>query len=132
MKRVLINSLEPGRICDVVNVGSEFEVAETLSWIDAPDDVTTGHIIKEDGSFYLKTPLDDPHFIENGYKVARQIAYKSIGDQLDMIYREIQANGTISSDGAWAQHIQSVKAAIPKNDAAAVLDWYKQQAEANQ
>lgn len=131
MKRALINSLEPGRVCDVVDVGSEFDVTDTFSWIDAPDDVTTGHIVREDGSFYLRTPLDDPHFIENGYKVARQIGYKSIGDQLDMIYKEIQTNGTISTDGPWAQHIQSIKTAIPKDDPAAVLDWYRQQAEAN-
>lgn len=123
MKRALLNSLEPGRICDVVDVGNEFEVAETFTWIDAPDNVTTAHILKEDGSFYLRTPLDDPNFIENGYKVARQIAYKSVGDQLDMIFKEIQSTGTLSADGAWVQHIQAVKTAIPKDDPAAVIEW---------
>jgi hypothetical protein len=131
MKRALINSLEPGRICDIVDVGNEFEVAATLSWIDCPDDATTmdihdtesGEIVKFD---ILKTPG-----IENAYKVARTIGYKPIGDQLDMLFKELQATGTISADGPWASHVASIKAAIPKDDPAAVLEWNMQQAQNN-
>jgi hypothetical protein len=102
MKRALINSLEPGRICEIVEAGNEFEVAATLSWIDCPDDATTmdthdaetGEIVKFD---ILKTPG-----IENAYKVARTIGYKPIGDQLDMLFKELQATGTISAEGPWA------------------------------
>ena len=60
----------------------------------------------------------------NGYKVARTIAYGSVGDQLDLLYKEIQTTGTISATGTWAQHIANVKQTIPKDDPAAVLAWY--------
>jgi hypothetical protein len=124
MKRALLNTLEPGRICEVVDQGKEFEVAETFYWIDVPDHVTTSHRI-ENGSFVDFDPLQQQSFIENGYKVARQIAYKSTGEQLDMLYKEIQSTGTISSNGPWAQHITEVKQNIPKDDPAAVLEWVR-------
>jgi hypothetical protein len=124
MKRALLNSLEPGRICEVKNPGEEFEVADTFSWIDCPDDVTTHHTYNEEtGEFIPFDPLALPGFDENGYKIARMIGYKSIGDQLDMLYKEVTATGTISSTGPWAQHISAIKAAIPKDDPAAVLAW---------
>lgn len=124
MKRALLNSLEPGRICEVKNVGEEFEVAESLRWIDCPDDVTTQHTYNEEtGEFIPFDPLALGGFEENGYKIARMIGYKPIGDQLDMLYKEIVATGTISSDGPWAQHITAIKAAIPKDDPVAVMAW---------
>ena len=36
------------------------------------------------------------------------------------------ATGTISNTGPWATHISTVKAAIPKDDPAAVLEWNRQ------
>jgi hypothetical protein len=125
MKRALLHSLEPGRICDIVNPGSEFEVHANFSWIDVPDDTTFADRWDPETNTVIKfTPLADPAFVTNGYKVARTIAYGSVGDQLDLLYKEIQATGTISATGTWAQHIANVKQAIPKNDPAAVLAWY--------
>ena len=46
---------------------------------------------------------------ENGYKTARQEAYGSIADQLDMIYWDGK-NGTTT----FQNHIDAVKAAHPK------------------
>ena len=46
---------------------------------------------------------------ENGYKTARQEAYGSIQDQLDMIYWD-GVNGTT----LWADHIAQVKTDNPK------------------
>ena len=46
---------------------------------------------------------------ENGYKTARQEAYGSIADQLDMIYWDGK-NGTTT----FQDHIDAVKAAHPK------------------
>lgn len=127
MKRALINSLEPGRVCEVVEPGNEFEVADTFTWIDCPDDIVTSHTHNaETGEFTPFDILTLPGFAENGYKVARQIAYKSPGEQLDMLYKEIQATGVVSPDGPWATHVASVKAAIPKDDPAAVLAWNQQ------
>ena len=130
MKRALINSLEPGRVCEVVDIGNEFDVAADLSWIDCPDDTTTLH--KHDPETGEFTPFDiltSPGFAENAYKVARVIAYKSAGEQLDMLFKELQATGTVSSDGPWATHVATVKATIPKDDPAAVLAWNQKQAE---
>lgn len=124
MKRALLNSLEPGRVCEVKDAGEEFEVAESFQWIDCPDDTTTSHTYNtETGEFIPFNPLTLPGFAEHGYKIARMIGYKSIGEQLDMIYKEILATGTISADGQWVQHITSIKEAIPKDDPAAVLAW---------
>lgn len=129
MKRALINSLEPGRVCEVVDIGNEFDVAADLSWIDCPDDTTTLH--KHDPETGEFTPFDiltSPGFAENAYKVARVIAYKSAGEQLDMLFKELQATGAVSPDGPWATHIATVKATIPKDDPAAVLAWNHNQA----
>lgn len=123
MKRALINSLEPGRICEVVEIGNEFEVHSSFSWVDVPDDTSTADKINEDGSVTKLVPWEDPVFVENGYKVARQIAYKGIGEQLDMLYKELQNTGTISNVGPWASHIASVKSSIPKDDPQAVHEW---------
>jgi hypothetical protein len=124
MKRALLNSLEPGRVCEVVDPGKEFEVANTFTWIDCPNDTTTLHTYDADtGEFTPFNILNTPGFAEDGYKVARQIAYTRIGDQLDMLYKELQTTGTISNTGPWATHVAAVKATIPKDDPAAVLAW---------
>ena len=39
--------------------------------------------------------------------------YASIGDQLDMLYKDIVA-GTLTTSGTWATHIKAVKDAHPK------------------
>lgn len=124
MKRALINSLEPGRVCEIREVGEEFEVADTFSWIDCADDVTTSHKYdQESGEFKPFDIVSQPGFAEEGYKVARTIAYGPIGNQLDMLYKELKNTGTISPNGEWAQHVANVKVAIPKDDPAAVQAW---------
>lgn len=124
MKRALLHTLEPGRICDVVDTGAEFEVHPNFYWIDVPDDTTSSDRWDEETQTVKKwNPVTDPNFIENGYKVARGIMYGSLGDQLDMMYKEIQANGTLSPDGPWATHVANVKATLPKDDPQAIHDW---------
>lgn len=128
MKKALISNLEPGRVCDVVEVGQEFETTVDFYWVDCPDDTLTSHTYnQETGEFKAFNVLEQEDFIRDGYKVARAIAYGSIGNQLDMIYKEIAATGTVSADGAWATMVADVKATIPKDDPAAVLAWYEQQ-----
>ena len=39
--------------------------------------------------------------------------YAAIGDQLDMLYKDIVA-GTVTTSGTWATHIKAVKDANPK------------------
>jgi hypothetical protein len=119
----LIHTSEPGRICDIVEAGNEFEVHEAFYWVDVPDGTTTSDTYNEDGTITKFDVLAQPGFAEHAYKVARAIAYTDIGNQLDMLFKEIQATGTISNSGPWATHIASVKAAIPKDDPTAVLAW---------
>ena len=131
MKRALIHSAEIGRVCDVVEIGSEFEVSSEFTWIDCPDDTITSHTYDAGTqTFKAFDILSMPGFAENAYKVARSIAYTDIGNQLDMLYKEIQATGTISNVGPWSTHISAVKLAIPKDDPAAVLAWNIAQAQA--
>ena len=49
---------------------------------------------------------------KNAYKDQRVSAYKSITEQLDMMYWD-RVNGT----STWKEHIDAVKAAHPKGDA---------------
>ena len=123
MKRALIHLPEPGRICEVVEIGQEFEVHNNFQWVDVPDDTTIADTYLEGGTIQKFDPTTLPGFVENGYRVARSIAYKSIGDQLDMLFKEIQTTGTISNTGPWATHIASVKAEIPKDNPQAVHEW---------
>lgn len=123
MLKALLHTNEPGRICDIVEPGNEFEVHSNFFWVDVPDGTTTTDTYNEDGSISKFDPLSQPGFAENAYLVARGIAYKSIGDQLDMLYKEVVATGTISNTGPWATHITNVKTSIPKDDLQAVHEW---------
>lgn len=121
--RALLHSSEPGRICDLRPIGEEFEVHEAFSWVDVPDDTTTQDTYNEDGTITKFDITAQPGFAENAYKVARTIAYTDIGNQLDMLFKELQATGTISNTGPWATHVAGVKATIPKDDPQAVHEW---------
>ena len=44
---------------------------------------------------------------------ARRVAYGEVGEQLDMIFHEVQESGSISASGPWASHISTVKSMIP-------------------
>ncbi len=56
----------------------------------------------------------DPEPAQPTWDILRRRAYGSYGDQLDMIYRQLKAAGL---EGEYTQHIEAVKAAIPKPDA---------------
>lgn len=133
MLRALLHIQEPGRICDIVQPGNEFEVHSNFTWIDVPDDTTTVDRYNETDGTIIKYDLaSDPVFAENAYKLARGIAYKSPGEQLDMLFHELITTGSISSTGTWVTHIAAVKAAIPKDDPVAVLAWNQAHLEAVQ
>lgn len=132
MKKALLHKLEPGRICEITDV--EFEVHENFYWVEVPDDTQTSDTYNEDGTITKFNPILQPGFAEHAYIVARGIGYGSLGNQLDMLFHELNSTGTISADGPWATHIASVKASIPKNDPEAVMAWnqaYWQSLQAN-
>ena len=124
MLKALLHTQEPGRICEVVEAGNEFEVHENFQWVDVPDGTTSLDKWDVDNNVVIKfDPIAVPGFAENAYRVARAIAYKSHGEQLDMLFHELTANGSITTDGAWYKHIQSVKQDIPKDDPQKVHEW---------
>jgi hypothetical protein len=128
MLSALIHSQEPGRICDIVPIGQEFEVHSNFSWVNVPDGTTT--LDSYDPATNTVTTFDiaqQPGFAENAYRVARTIEYGSIGDQLGMLHDELISTGTISPTGPWATMVSTAKANIPKNDPQAVQAWNQQQ-----
>ena len=94
-----------GFIEQIVEPGEEFEIyagsdAKTKWVLSASDDVTLDWIMKE-GVFVERTQ-------DTNYTIQRQVAYGSIGDQLDMLYKD-QINGTTT----FRDHIAAVKAGNP-------------------
>jgi hypothetical protein len=128
MLSALIHSIEPGRICDIVPVGQEFEVHPNFTWVQVPDGTTTADTyFTANATVVTWNPLNQPGFAENAYKLARAIEYGSLADQLDMIYHELNTTGTISNTGPWATRVTNTKASIPKDDPAAVMVWNQTQ-----
>jgi hypothetical protein len=114
MKRVLVDYM--GGICHIVvpggdereeavYVSSEFPVVEgpnaSSKWIDAPDEVDKFWRLEAGEWVDRSRPFTDP-------ERARVVAYGQIGNQLDMIYKDM-VNGTSN----WQEHIAKVKAEIP-------------------
>ena len=48
------------------------------------------------------------------YQRDRQQIYPSLGNQLDMLWHEINTSGSISTDGTWFNAIKDVKDTNPK------------------
>ena len=83
-----------------------FEVHPDFIWVDCPDETTVDyHYI--DGEFVKKV-------FEVNVDVERISAYKTVGEQLDMLWHELESNGTISDIGEWFTHIKNVKENFPK------------------
>ena len=56
------------------------------------------------------TKLETNHAV----KKKRRREYNSLGDQLDLLYKDIVA-GKLDTNGEWAKHIKAVKEANPKS-----------------
>jgi hypothetical protein len=48
------------------------------------------------------------------YQRDRQQNFPSIGNQLDMLWHELNTSGSISADGTWFNQIKSIKDEYPK------------------
>lgn len=114
MKRALIDGTN-NRVVQIAD--EDFETHGALFWVDCPDDC---------GTYYIYDPenltFEDPHAHSKDefgnpvepFSMQRMRAYPAIGDQLDLLFKEIRDTGTISPTGAWFNSIESVKLAIPK------------------
>lgn len=113
MKKVLIGY--QGWVSEIRNPGEEYEIYEgpgaNMAWVDAPDEITLDWTLEWSPSQKKMVWVErDGPYTDNS--VARKVAYGEIGDQLDLLYHELKTNGTITRDGAWYQHISTVKAMI--------------------
>ena len=110
MKKVLVGF--QGYIHEIKNPGEEFEIYEgpdaNMAWVDAPDNVQTDWTLEYSPSknemvwVERERPYTDPF-------IARKVAYGEVGEQLDMLYKDM-VNGTNS----WVEHIKTVKTTLPK------------------
>jgi len=57
--------------------------------------------------------LPDPNY-QIPYDAQRMHSYPTIGNQLDMLWHELNQSGSLSTNGEWFQSIQSVKDEFPK------------------
>jgi hypothetical protein len=113
MKKALVDVL--GYIKELHEPGKEFEIYEgpdaSMAWVDVPDDCTVYWtlewspasksmvLVKRDGPY--TNPL-----------VKRIVSYGEVGEQLDMIFKDIQDNNL--ENGRWINHIKTVKSTTPK------------------
>lgn len=112
MKRVLIDF--KGGVQAIANPGEEFDVFEgpgaTLKWVDCESDDVTPRWLMERGRWVQDWEvLPDP-------SMTRKFAYGEVGEQLDMIYKDMK-NGTTN----WVDHIDAIKAMIPSASSPEIL-----------
>lgn len=107
MKRVLVDYR--GLISEVVEIGSEFPVYNgedaTLKWVLCPDDEVTALWHLSEGQWV--SPEKKVDYDQN---MKRKIAYGDIGDQLDLLFKDIKSGHL--SDGEWVANVDRVKAEI--------------------
>jgi len=84
---------------------TEFEVHNSLVWVDAPANCVVDKWGMLDGTLQLLPEVEET----NTYDVSRTYAYPSLQDQADMAYWD-RKNGTTTLDDA----IAAVKAEFPK------------------
>tara|TARA_R100000234_G_C4918834_1_gene143226 strand:- start:190 stop:495 length:306 start_codon:yes stop_codon:yes gene_type:complete len=85
---------------------TEFDVHESMTWVDCNDTVKMGD--DYDGSNFT-TPVE----AELTYDTKRRKEYGEIGDQLDLLYKDLVA-GKLDETGEWAKLIKQVKENNPK------------------
>jgi len=113
--KALVSIKENGRVLEVKADDQIFSVHESMEWIDCADDLDPkdwvyNYNTKEFDKFIKETD------VEIRLSVSRRIAYTPIGEQLDMIYKDIKANGTLNNESEWYKHIAKVKNAITKDN----------------
>jgi hypothetical protein len=91
-----------GLVVDVQEV--EFDIHPSMTWMDCPDDCVTSWLL-EDGVFSAPPEPEDTMT----YAEKRHYAYPTVGDQLDMLMKDMRDGTTTHQEAC-----EAVKAAIPK------------------
>ena len=107
-KQALVNR-HNGTLTDIVDEADKFEVYEgndaEFKWCEVPDDTTYDHYMVN-GVVIHRSENED---LREEAVVTRTDAYGSVGDQLDMMYRD-NLNGTTE----WKDFVANVKATTTK------------------
>jgi len=115
MKKALIHE---ERICEFADIGQEFPVNPGLTWVDVADDTTTQDTWN--GTQVVKHVPYVPNYAE-----LRRRAYANLGDQLDTIWKWMEAEGLVpdtsesrdlNTAAGMLGEVKLVKAAYPKGD----------------
>ena len=95
-----------GNIQQIVDPGNEFEIYEgtdaTVRWVNCDDDEVNDSWVLHQGTWEQNVQAPP------SYEVLRRNAYGDVGEQLDMMYRDM-ADGTTT----WQDHVAAVKAIGP-------------------
>jgi len=117
MLYALISLNENGRICEIREEGKLFDVnPDGFKWISLIDDSigTTTHRFDVDKNMFVEFQKDSS--VKMRLNVARAIEYGTIGDQLDMIWKELNETGTLSKNGEWFNHVKRVKDNVTRDN----------------
>lgn len=95
----------------------EFETTSDFIWKPCPDRCESAWQYDNELNEFI-----DPHAHTRDefgnpvepFVMQRMRSYPPMGDQLDMLYKEIRDTGTISVDGQWFQSVKYVKDNLPK------------------
>lgn len=117
MKKALIDTRFDTVVQIIESHETEFETTNDFIWRPCPDRCETGWFYNQGNNTYT-----DPHAHSRDefgnpvepFAMQRMRAYPPMGDQLDMIFKEIKATGSISTNGEWFKSLQAVKDTVPK------------------
>tara|TARA_B100000287_G_scaffold207855_1_gene196130 strand:+ start:1247 stop:1771 length:525 start_codon:yes stop_codon:yes gene_type:complete len=111
MKKALMDFT--GQVADVVEPGEEYTLffgrGCSQMWVNAPDN------IKNSWTLEWSDSANDMIWIERDATYAdpltvRKVSYGEVGQQLDMIYRDLKAGKALNAaDAEWYTHITTVK-----------------------
>jgi hypothetical protein len=54
--------------------------------------------------------------LEPDYQTQRRSEYPNLGEQFDMLFHEIESNGTINNTGEWFTKLKEIKQKYPKSE----------------
>jgi hypothetical protein len=117
MKKALIDKRNWTVVQIIENDEVEFETTSDFMWTPCPDRCETAWIYQPNSTEFI-----DPHAHSRDefgnpvepFVMQRMRSYPPMGDQLDMLFKEIRDTGTISANGQWFQSVKYVKDNLPK------------------
>jgi len=106
--KIKIKKDDKNRIIGYALTDGEFTTTENV--FDLPEGINlNGKMILRDG---VIENCEESEFFT--YAEKRKRVYPSVGDQLDMLWHELNLRGSISINGEWFQACQTIKLDNPK------------------